>query len=463
MRKAAPRAVAEAGPCKRECIASIKFEISVIKQLRATYYKNFGSPAIDVGDKGFEAIMIPRWQLSHVERARKTRRVVMIEGARQCGKTTLAQQLKGDVDYRTLDDISMREAIANDLKSFLQTSAQMMIIDEVQRAPELFPEIKRIVDANTRPGQFLLTGSAHVPSLPHVRESLAGRIQRVRLRPFSQGEIGGAPPDFLDRLSRGKIKGKSPLVTKAEVLGRAFAGGYPEVQSLDARDRRRWHTDYITALLARDLQDVAEVRKPAQLLQLIEVVAAWSSKLIDVSAIGTGLSIQRPTLENYLSALRTLFLIEELPAWAKTDYARVGKRSKLFMTDAGLMASILRYPADANRLDADQTGKLFEVLVQTELQAIIDAGDGRFALNHYRDNEQREIDFLIEDDEGGLIGLEVKASQTVKGEDFKHLRWFHENLTGGRPFKGALLYTGGDLLSFGAGMMAVPIAWLWTD
>ncbi|MGI9449741.1 MAG: ATP-binding protein [Geminicoccaceae bacterium] len=405
--------------------------------------------------------MIPRWQSPIIDDARTSRRVLLIEGARQSGKTTLARSLTGDNLYRTLDDIAVRQAVETDLKAFLQHDADMMIIDEVQRAPDLIPEIKRIVDDDTRPGQFLLTGSAHIPSLPQVRESLAGRIRRIRLRPFAQGELRGAKPNFLDRITSGATLRDDPDFTKTDFLNAALKGGYPEVQALSSRERRRWHTDYVAAILSRDLQDIAQIRKHGAIRSLVGVLAAWSSKFMDVSAIGSGLSIQRPTLEAYIAALETLFLIERLPAWTHTDYARVGKRGKLFMTDYGLMASLLHYPAEPAALDGDQAGKLAETLVFCELMAQANASDGRYAIWHYRDNEQREIDFLIEDEEGGFIGVEVKAGLTVKSEDFRHMRWFAESLARGRPFAGVVLYAGPEVLHFGELMRAVPASAMW--
>ncbi len=407
--------------------------------------------------------MISRWQTPAIDEARASRRVLLLEGARQVGKTTLARSLPGNNLYRTLDDIAVRQAVDDDLKAFLQYDAEMMIIDEVQRAPDLIPEIKRIVDNNTRPGQFLLTGSAHVPSLPQVQESLAGRIRRIRLRTLAQGEIKRAKPDFLDRIAAAAPLHDQPELTKADLLNTALKGGYPEVQNLSPRERRRWHRDYVEAILSRDLKDIAQVKKHDAMKSLINVLAAWSSKFMDVSAIGANLSIQRPTLEAYMAALETLFLIERLPAWTRTDYARIGKRDKLFMTDPGLMASLLRYPGEPEQLDSDQAGKLVETLILCELMAQADASDGRYSVAHYRDNEQREIDFLIEDEEGGFIGIEVKAGLTVKSEHFRHMRWFADNLAKSRTFAGVVLYAGPEAIQFGERMMALPASTLWAS
>ncbi len=198
----------------------------------------------------------------------------------------------------------------------------------------------------------------------------------------------------------------------------------------------------MSALLDRDLKDIAQVRRRDAMRQLVEILAAWSSKFMDISSIGTNLPIQRPTLESYINALETLFIVERLPPWTKTDYERVSRRSKLFMTDSGLMASILGWTADKDHLDADRIGKLFETFVFAELSSQVDASDGMYRLFHYRDRERREVDSLIEREDGALLGVEVKASATVERRDFRHLTWFRDNIAGERPFFGVVLHAG---------------------
>jgi predicted AAA+ superfamily ATPase len=338
-----------------------------------------------------------------------------------------------------------------------------MIIDEIQRAPELLLAIKLKVDENTRPGQYILTGSANVQALPGVQESLAGRIRKIRLRPLSQGELLGQLPTFLDQ-SFQKIWPKVLEMNgenRTEVLYRAFCGGFPEALLLNERERRKWHQDYMESLLERDLQYILNLRRIGAMRQLVQTVAAWSSKFMNLSAIGTGLGIQRATLESYLNALEALYIIERVPAWLKTDYEYVNKQDKLFMTDSGLMASLLEWQPEQVRLDADRAGKLMETFVFNELSALVDRSGGEYTLYHYRDQEKREIDFLIKRDDGALLGIEIKAGSTVNREAFKHLKWFRDNLAKDVPFIGLVLYTGKQSLSFGDDCWAIPINCLW--
>lgn len=194
---------------------------------------------------------------------------------------------------------------------------------------------------------------------------------------------------------------------------------------------------------------------------LVDILAAWSGKYMDSSAIGAGLSIRRPTMEAYINALESLFIIEKVPPWTRTDYERVGKQAKLFMLDSGLMASLLRWNIDQIEFDADRSGKLIETFVHNELAAQIDASNGKYELFHYRDREQREIDFLIEREDNALLGIEVKAGSAVNQSDFKHLKWFRDNIAKDRPFTGIVLYSGEMVGSVGENLWVVPFGALW--
>ena len=407
--------------------------------------------------------LYPRWQKATVEAAMAERRVLMLTGPRQCGKTTLARSLASkDTDYRTLDDLTLKQAAESDPHGFVRHNARTLIIDEVQRVPDLLPAIKKLVDENTRPGQFLLTGSVNIQSLPSVQESLAGRIGKIRLRPFTQGELAKKQPRFIDLAFRQSFEPSRRVYDRDDLLEFAFRGGFPEAVALEPRARRSWHHDYIAALLERDLKDIARIHRLDAMRELVRLLAAWSSKFMDVSAIGSGLSIRRPTLESYISALEALYVVERVQPWTRTDYERVGKQSKLFMSDCGLMTSLLGWRPDQVRLDPDRSGKIIETLAFNEIAAQIDAAEGSYELFHYRDREKREIDFLVERDDGAILGIEIKAGSTINKHDFRHLEWFRENLAKDREFTGIILYSGEFCGSFGDGLSSVPFGALWS-
>ena len=404
-----------------------------------------------------------RWQKEVLEQAMKTRRIVLLSGARQCGKTTLAKQIvTGEVIYRTLDDLAIRRLAEQDPQGFVRERGQTLIIDEVERVPELFSAIKMVVDLDPRPGQFLLTGSANVQSLPSVRESLAGRVRKVQLRPLSEGEVLGVTPTFLARaFSESFSKQSTSLYDRKTVLDLAFRGGFPEAMSLAEKEREQWHRDYMAALLERDLRDLTHITRHRAMKDLLHTLAAWSGKLMDLSSLSAGLSIRRPTTESYINALEALYLTERIHPWTRTDYARIGKQTKFYMTDSGLMASTLRWRKAQVALDPDRSGKLIETFIFNELAAQIERAEGEYELFHYRDREQREIDFLIERDDHVLLGIEVKAGSSLSPSDFKHLKWFRDNIAKERPFIGILLYSGEAQGSMGEKLWAVPFGSLW--
>jgi len=405
----------------------------------------------------------PRWQKKTIKQLMSERRVLLLSGPRQSGKTTLARELESDqTEYRTLDDSTLREAAENDPQGFIKRSTNTMIIDEVQLTPSLLPAIKKAVDEDTRPGQYLLTGSANIQSLPTVRESLAGRIAKIRLRPLAQGEVKKIAPRFIESAFKQSFSRSYTHYDRDALLEMAFRGGFPEPMILQDRGRRRWHTDYISAILERDLKEITKIHRKNAMRELVNILAAWSAKFMDLSAIGSGLSIKRPTIESYINALETLYLVERIYPWTKTDYARVGKQSRLFMVDSGLMTTLLRWKVDQVRFDSDRSGKLMETFAFNEIMAQVEAGDGLYELFHYRDREKREIDFLIEREDNALLGIEIKAGSAIGKNDFKHMKWFQNNLVKNQTFIGLILYTGEFPASFGDNLWAVPFGLLWS-
>lgn len=409
-------------------------------------------------------MILKRWQEKNIEYLRQKRRIVQITGARQCGKTTVAKNISARYNciYHTMDNSTSLAACNADTKYFLTHNKDIMIIDEVQKAPVIITALKEIVDEDNRMGRYIITGSANIQALPQAQDSMAGRIGPVLLRTFSQGEILGKEPIFIENLKNLNFKQNYEYNGKEEILDIALKGGYPETLGYNIRDIKNWCKDYIDAILKKDLMDVEKIRNHQDMKKLVETTAAWSSKYMEQNAIGSALSIEKPTFTKYLTLLDTMYIIEQLPAFTKTDYERVTKKPKLFMTDTALITTVLNYTMDKVRYEHDITGKLVETFVYHELAANVDYYNGEYSLYHFRDNAGHEIDFILQDNENNnLYAIEVKAGSNIGKDDFKHIKWFKDNIAKNCEFKGIILYTGKNTLSFGENMQAVPMCALW--
>lgn len=400
--------------------------------------------------------MIKRWQYEQLKHKLEYRRGVHLTGVRQSGKSTLAGMLELEKSRRyTFDNQSIRTVATQDPHGFVKrTSGETLVIDEVQKVPEILDAIKIAVDEDQEKGQYLLTGSSNLLFAKAVNDSLAGRFGKVRLRPCSYGEIQGNQPTFLDRAFSGDFPSTFDDVDKRGIISLAFTGGYPEPMKFAERDRRDWFREYLDDILGKDVGDVTEVRKVEVLKSMTEWLFAHSAQFFSIDELSAKSGVSKVTVQNYLSALRALYLFDCVPAWSKSDYALLGKRSKWIAGDTGLMASLLGWNQEAVYLDETKNGKFIESWVYEQLAAIAES-TGEYAISHYRDGNRREIDFMVERSDGSLIGIEVKSGSIGKN-DFRHLMWFADNLAKG-AFKGVVLYSGKDVLRFGENMMAVPL------
>lgn len=399
-----------------------------------------------------------RWAIESVREALGIFRSVFIAGVRQCGKTTLTRQLGlPDGEYRSLDDSAQRKVALEDPAGFVRhRTSGAMIIDEVQKAAVLLPEIKRVVDENISKGQYLLTGSADIMKLPAVTESLAGRLGIIRLRTLAHGEIVGNRPMFLARAFRQDFPVVLKGYSKRDVLSFAFRGGYGETLEMTPRAKRQWFKSYLDAMLLHDIRELMDVRAYQVLRKMMEMMLAYSARFFTEEDFTMCLGIKHETYVRFLSILRTLYLIDEVPAWHSGDYDGINKRAKYFAADTGMIASLLGWKEDEVYFDSDRSGKLVESWLYNQLAAQLEL-EPEYSIHQYRDRQKREIDFIVESDEGGLLGIEVKAGSDIGEEDFRHLRWFRDHLVKDRQFVGIVVYTGETTLPFGDRLFAVPI------
>lgn len=391
-------------------------------------------------------------------------RAVCLLGARQVGKSTLAKQIAGEehpAAYITLDNAETRLAAREDPTGFVAALDGPTVIDEVQRAPDLMLAIKARLDARSDRGQFLLTGSANILTLPTIADRLPGRVDYVRLWPFSQGELAKSRETFVDRA----FAADPPLIEGARIGRDAYAdqvatGGFPEAQGRGSRSRERFFASYVSSIWGRDIGDVARVRDVGGLERLLGLVAARSGSLASMRGIGSELGIDHKTAAAHVSILENLFLVARLKPWHVNLGSRQVKTPKLYMTDTGLLAHLINVDAARIARDASVAGSIFETFVAMELARQLDWSDVSPSLFHYRDKQQREVDIVMELRSGEIVGIEVKTAATVSRNDFAALRYLRDRL-GSRFISGIVLYTGARTLPFGERLAAVPLCGLW--
>jgi uncharacterized protein len=405
--------------------------------------------------------LYPRFAAAQVLTALKDTPVVLVTGPRQCGKTTLVRSLvAAGREFITLDDDTVLASARTDPAGLVR-SLKKATIDEIQRAPDLLRAIKRAVDDNRQAGHFLLTGSANLLAVPLVSESLAGRMEIVNLLPLSQAEIHRRKPRFLRAAFDGKTGRCGDAMTGRQLVDAVLIGGYPEMLRRKQLERRRaWARDYVRAIVQRDVRDIAEVEKLAQMPRLLQVLAHYSGQLTNFTEIGGRVGFDDKTTRKYIGILEQLYLVRRVEPWFRNQLKRLVKTPKLHFLDSGLLAALLAVTAERIRLDRTVFGPLLETFVFTELMKQIAWTGNACSLYHYRDKDQDEVDFVVEDDAGGVVGIEVKASATVNTGDFKGLRKLADAC--GASFRaGIVLYDGDRSVPFGNRLFAAPLACLW--
>lgn len=407
--------------------------------------------------------MLPRHATDRLRTALADRPVVLLHGARQTGKTTLARAVAEErgARYVTLDDLTMLAAARDDAAGFLAGFAQPLVLDEVQRAPELLLAIKAAVDRRRTPGRFLLTGSANVLLLPRVAESLTGRMEIVNLWPFSQGEIEGTAEGFINAVFADSppVLGRSD--SSVRYTDRILRGGYPEAFSIESAERRRaWFDAYVTAILQRDVRDLARIEGLTDLPRLLSLLASRPMAQLNFADLSRGTGVPQTTLKRYFALLETVFLVRLLPPW----YANIGKRlvktPKVLLTDTGLAAHLMGIDRARVAQDRGLLGGLLESFVAMEIVKQAGWSMDPPTLYYFRTHEGDEVDFVLERRDGALVGIEVKSAATVTAADFKGLRALAE-VAGRRFRRGIVLYTGAEVVPFGSGLFALPVEALW--
>lgn len=407
------------------------------------------------------ASLYPRRIQPRITEAMADTPVVFLAGPRQAGKTTLVRQVAEEgLRYLTLDDeptlLSAREDPVGMIRSL-----DCAVIDEIQRAPELLLAIKKSVDEDRRPGRFLLTGSANLMALPGVADSLAGRMETLRLLPLSQSEIEGRTQNWLDSVFTGRLPQPGSASRVDDLVGRVLRGGYPEALSRStARRRMAWARQYLDAIVTRDVRDVAGIEKLEELPRFLRALAQTAGQMCNYTQIAGQVGFDAKTAAKYIGAFEQMYLLRRVDVWARNRLSRVVKTPKLQFLDSGLLAALLELTADEVARDRARFGNVLETFVFSELLKHATTSDGDYRLMYYRDADKVEVDLVIENASGYWVGVEVKASATIRQSDLRGLKKL-AGLAGESLKMGVLLYDGDEILPLGDRFWAAPLSTLW--
>jgi len=407
------------------------------------------------------AAAFPRLLVPRIEEAMADTPAILLTGPRQSGKTTLVRQFAGDdMRYETLDDGLALDFAREDPTGFLR-GQKRLIVDEVQRAPRLLLAIKKSIDEDRTPGRFLLTGSTNLLSFPAVADSLAGRMESLTLLPLSQGEMRQGRENWLDCV----FAADTPQVS-APLLGNALReavlrGGYPEaVARSSLRRLQAWAMNYLESILKRDVPELASVLKLEQMPRLFRLLAESAGHLCNYTQIGQPLGLDYKTVERYTGIFEQLFLLRRVEVWSRNRLNRVVKTPKIQFLDSGLLAAQLGVEPALLAKSPARFGALLESFVFGELHKHANTARARYRIMFFRDYQQREVDFVVENPAGQVIGVEVKAAASLSLKDFNGLKHFAQ-IAGDDFVRGILLYDGDTVQAVGEKLLAMPLSSLW--
>ena len=392
---------------------------------------------------------------------------VLVNGARQTGKSTLVQSAElaePGRQYLTFDDPGVLAAAKRDPNGFVAGLSTPVTLDEVQHVPELFPVIKAAIDRKREAGRFLLTGSANVMLLPKLSESLAGRMELLTLWPFSQGEMNGVREGFIDTLFSKRpvwASGKSHLLERDELFEKVLSGGYPLVVARHPGARRKaWFQSYLTTILQRDVRDLTNVADVTAVPRLLAVVAARVGGLLNFADLSRTLALPQTTLKRYFALLEATFLVQLLRPWSSNLGQRLIQTPKVYLDDTGLLAHLLGLTLERLKVDGTLAGGALENFVLMELRKQSAWSENQPEFFFWRTAAGQEVDIVLEDSAGRMVGIEIKAGATFGGSDVRGLQAIAA-AAGKRWVRGVVLYTGTEVIPFEANLHGLPISHLW--
>lgn len=402
--------------------------------------------------------MIDRFAARKVRDAMSDTPVVVIQGPRQCGKTTLAREVMPDLPYVTLDDSIALDAAQRNPKSFLSAYKDGVILDEVQRAPDLFRSLKAEVDKDRRPGRFLVTGSSNILLLPKLSESLAGRMEVVPLWPLSQAEIGGSSTSFIQNL----IDGNKPVGSEPFDRSVLAIGGFPEPvhRATDAR-RRAWFDAYLKALIERDVRDIADIEGLTSLPRLLRMLARQTSDQLNIAGLSRESGIPHTTLTRYVSLLEAVFLVWNIPAWQSGLSHRAIKGSRICFADTGILCTLLGVSPQKLSNDDPLFKQLVVNFIAMEIRKQAANLEESVEVCHFRSIRQYEVPVVLLFPDGKIIGIDVCEEDHITPAHLRPLE-FLAQVAEDRFAGGCLLHCGTETQAIGENLWSAPITSLWS-
>lgn len=402
--------------------------------------------------------MIKRSAALQVSDALTDTPVVMIVGPRQCGKSTLANQFLEGRKYITLDDpVALAHAKENPA-DFLKAHPAPLIIDEIQRAPELFLPLKLAVDRDRKPGSYLLTGSANVLLLPKVADSLAGRMEVVDLHPLTQSEIEGGTTNFVDAAFEGEFKSSLSSISLEERITR---GGYPEPAQRQARRRDQWFQSYVRTLLDRDVRDMANIEGLTQLPKLLRLLAIRAGTPLNLSGLARETNLPHTTITRYVDLLKALYLIQTVPAWSADAEVKLARTPKAYLVDSGLGCHLAAADEKMIAREGDLRAAMIETFLATELLRLTKTSETRAELFHLRTVKNREIPFLLERRDGSIVAIDFADQRVPSPSSAEKLEYIRE-VVGDRWLRGIWLHLGDEVRPLASDIIAAPVSCLWS-
>ena len=402
----------------------------------------------------------------------ETRPLVYLNGMRQCGKSTLVQNLSvgKEVNYITFDTPTALSFAKTDPESFIEQLPRdkLNILDEVQLAPELFRRLKMAVDKRRLAAKdralYVLTGSANIFALPQLADALAGRMSILTLYPFSASEVRGSRVNFIEKLWNTDLKpAKYAPVKIVDIISNST---FPEIALNKKKDRNLWFSDYITTIIQRDVRTLADIKNPENIYQLLVSFSQRAGGLLNNANVMKETGLDAKTYEKYKALCSSTFLIFELPSWTRPNKLnkRFVKQKKLFFSDTNLLCFLMqRDMKEIFKSDTTVMGHVFENFIATE---IVKAAKslGSLSVSHFNPVQYQggEVDFVLENPKGETVGIEVKLSGTVNEKDWANMGVL-SNTIGSRFKKGVIIYSGTDLVQVAGNIWAVPVNYLWEN